>query len=77
MRDDAGRGLAGHRHRGVRQGGHLGRSSEEILDTVVATEVRLSYPLAPAWPAGLDAVSALDDIGLEGDGSRPAVKLQK
>ena len=35
------------------------------------------YPLATAWPARLNTIAALDDIGLERDGSRPAVQLQE
>jgi hypothetical protein len=37
----------------------------------------LTYLLATAWTASLDAVAALDDIGFEADGARTAVELQK
>ena len=72
MRGGAGRELAGRLHRDVRREDRLDRLSRHMLDTVVIVEGR-SYPLAPAWSAGFDAIAALDDIGLEGDGSRPAV----
>lgn len=36
-----------------------------------------AYLLAHAGSASLDAVAALDDIGLERDGSRAAVQLQE
>jgi hypothetical protein len=36
-----------------------------------------TYLSARTRPASLDAVAALDDIGLEGDGSRAAMQLQK
>jgi hypothetical protein len=38
---------------------------------------RLSYLLACARPTGLDAVAALDDIGLERNGAWSAVQLQE
>jgi hypothetical protein len=42
-----------------------------ILDT------GLPYLLACTRPASLDAIAALDDIGLERDGARSAVQLQE
>jgi len=33
--------------------------------------------LAAAGAGRLDAVAALDDVGLEGDGARPAVQLEE
>jgi hypothetical protein len=76
MHDGAGRGLAGRRHRGVRQEGHLGHLSR-ACQRQYRDNSGVAYPLATAGPARLHAVAALDDIRLERDGARAAVQLQE
>lgn len=64
---------------GVRVGGrkavHVGRL--EVFSTGGKGAGQSRYLLASARPTGLDAVAALDDIGLEGYGPWAAVQLQE
>lgn len=65
-----------HRRRGGRQ---EDCSFLQSVQVSVYTDNKQSDPhlLASAGPTRLDAVAALDDIGLEGDGSWAAMQLQE
>lgn len=49
-------------------------SLRRLAVSVIATHLLFHFH---ARAHGLDAVATLDDIGLEGDGARPAVQLEK
>lgn len=72
---DAVQALAGHRRPGVRQGDHLGPPT--MCQLYSQYTFWCMYLLARTAGPSFDAVAAFDDIGLERDGSWPAVQLQE
>ena len=76
MHVGAGQALGRHRRQGGLQEDCSFLQSTEI-SACTKPEQSGPYLLASTRPTRLDAVAALDDIGLEGDGSWTAMQLQE